>query len=283
MFNIALLREQTRDIDRTLHTLATATGVDEAALRETVNRRRREPSYRPIVLIENATREQLVAFMARQWELPGIIRPGSSDAQISAGRSRRASVRLRGRSHRITVDATGIQGRRVRRRRRTGGRRTGLQPVSDGRRWRSFCRRQQSRPRARRSWYEAAGRRPTAAIDHRRRFAEGGRRWVPLFRIQRRGGRAGSSVGRGALARQPSRLRSEPVRRRDRPCDLVGAEYGQAPSPAESRTAGSLLAGIDVQDRRGDRRARGGRCIAGLPCQLCWRRRRSSAVTFSAI
>ncbi len=73
MFNIALLREQTRDIDRTLHTLATATGVDEAALRETVNRRRREPSYRPIVLIENATREQLVAFLARQWELPGII------------------------------------------------------------------------------------------------------------------------------------------------------------------------------------------------------------------
>jgi penicillin-binding protein 2 len=72
-FNIALLREQTRDIDRTLHILATATGVDEAALRETVNRRRREPSYRPIVLIENATFEQQAAFRARQWELPGII------------------------------------------------------------------------------------------------------------------------------------------------------------------------------------------------------------------
>jgi penicillin-binding protein 2 len=73
-WNIALLREQTRDIDRTLHILATATGVDEALLRETVNRRRREPSYRPIVLIENATFEQLAAFLARQWELPGIIR-----------------------------------------------------------------------------------------------------------------------------------------------------------------------------------------------------------------
>ena len=72
-FNIALLREQTKDIDRTLHILATATGVDEAQLRETVNRRRREPSYRPIVLIENATFEQLVAFRARQWELPGIV------------------------------------------------------------------------------------------------------------------------------------------------------------------------------------------------------------------
>jgi penicillin-binding protein 2 len=73
MHNIALLREQTRDIDKTLHILATATGVDEAALHETVNRKRREPSYRPIVLIENASLEQLVAFMARQWELPGII------------------------------------------------------------------------------------------------------------------------------------------------------------------------------------------------------------------
>ena len=73
MHNIALLREQTRDIDKTLHILATATGVDEAALHETVNRKRREPSYRPIVLIENASFEQYAAFMARQWELPGII------------------------------------------------------------------------------------------------------------------------------------------------------------------------------------------------------------------
>lgn len=72
-YNIALLREQTKDIDRTLAILAAATGVDEAQLRETVNRRRREPSFRPIVLIENATTPQHVAFMARQWELPGIV------------------------------------------------------------------------------------------------------------------------------------------------------------------------------------------------------------------
>ena len=72
--NIALVREQTRDIDRTLRIVAQATGVDEAELRDTVNRRRREPSYRPIVLIENATDEQVVAVAARAWELPGIIR-----------------------------------------------------------------------------------------------------------------------------------------------------------------------------------------------------------------
>jgi penicillin-binding protein 2 len=73
IFNIALVREQTKNLDATLKTLAAATGVDEAQLRETVSRRRREPTYRPIVLIENATPEQYIAVRARQWELPGIV------------------------------------------------------------------------------------------------------------------------------------------------------------------------------------------------------------------
>ena len=73
IFNIALVREQTKNIDATLKLVAAATGVDEALLRETVERRRREPSYRPIVLIENATREQVIAVWARRWEMPGII------------------------------------------------------------------------------------------------------------------------------------------------------------------------------------------------------------------
>ncbi len=73
IFNIALVREQTKNIDETLRALAAATGADEAQLRDTVARRRREPSYRPIVLIENASQEQVVAVWARQWELPGII------------------------------------------------------------------------------------------------------------------------------------------------------------------------------------------------------------------
>ncbi len=73
-YNIALVREQSKDLEGTLHTLALATGADEAAMRETVQRKRREPSYRPIVLIENATPEQVIAFHARKAELPGIIR-----------------------------------------------------------------------------------------------------------------------------------------------------------------------------------------------------------------
>jgi penicillin-binding protein 2 len=71
--NIALVREQTKNVGDVLHTLAEATGVPEAQLQETLNRRRREPTYRPIVLIENATPEQYIAVMARRLELPGII------------------------------------------------------------------------------------------------------------------------------------------------------------------------------------------------------------------
>jgi penicillin-binding protein 2 len=78
-FNIALLREQTKNLEQTLHTLAMATGADEAQLRETVSRRKKDPSYRPIVLISNATLEQVIAVRARKWELPGIeARPGPS-------------------------------------------------------------------------------------------------------------------------------------------------------------------------------------------------------------
>lgn len=71
-FNIALLREQTRNLDQTLRTLAAATGTDLAQLHDSVNRHRLDPPYRPIVLIENATREQVIAVRARRWELPGI-------------------------------------------------------------------------------------------------------------------------------------------------------------------------------------------------------------------
>ncbi len=71
-FNIVLAREQTKDIDQTLQTLAEATGADAAQLKEIVNRKRREPSYRPIILIENATHAQVVAMRARSMELPGV-------------------------------------------------------------------------------------------------------------------------------------------------------------------------------------------------------------------
>jgi penicillin-binding protein 2 len=71
--NIALVREQTKNVGDVLRLVAAATGVPETQLRDTVNRRRREPTYHPIVLIENASREQVIAVWARRLELPGII------------------------------------------------------------------------------------------------------------------------------------------------------------------------------------------------------------------
>jgi penicillin-binding protein 2 len=71
-YNITLDREQSKNVEETLRVLAQATGVPETQLVETFNRRRREPSYRPMVLIENATREQVIAMRARKSSLPGI-------------------------------------------------------------------------------------------------------------------------------------------------------------------------------------------------------------------
>ena len=71
--NIGLIREQTKNIPDVLRQLAAATGADEAELRETVNRHRRDPIYRPIMLLENASRAQVAAMLARRLELPGVF------------------------------------------------------------------------------------------------------------------------------------------------------------------------------------------------------------------
>lgn len=71
-WNIVLLRERVKDLDGTLQRLAEATGMDAAVFHEEVTRRRREPSYRPVVLIANATQAQVAAMSARRLELPGI-------------------------------------------------------------------------------------------------------------------------------------------------------------------------------------------------------------------
>src|SRR5215213_48303 len=67
-FNIAIVREQTKDIGEVLRVLAFATGADEAQLRDAVNRRRKDPIYRPIVLVENASLAQVTAMSARRLE-----------------------------------------------------------------------------------------------------------------------------------------------------------------------------------------------------------------------
>jgi len=72
-YTIALLREQTTHLDESIRTVAAVTGVDEVRLRDAVQRRRREPVFRPLPLIEHATFAQVAAVTARRLELPEIV------------------------------------------------------------------------------------------------------------------------------------------------------------------------------------------------------------------
>jgi penicillin-binding protein 2 len=74
-FSISILREHTRDLDQTIRLLASVTGVAEADVRASVARYRGQPSYRPIVVINDASLAQVSAVLARRLdrELPGIV------------------------------------------------------------------------------------------------------------------------------------------------------------------------------------------------------------------
>lgn len=74
-FSISIVREHTKDLDRTIRVLAAVTGVAEKMVREIVDRQRREPSYRPIVVIPDATLAQVAAVTARRldFELPDVL------------------------------------------------------------------------------------------------------------------------------------------------------------------------------------------------------------------
>ncbi|MEI6245273.1 MAG: penicillin-binding protein 2 [Acidobacteriota bacterium] len=74
-FTIALVREQSTDLSGAVRRLAEATGVEEARIAEIVAnaKRRRDPLYRPIPIIEHATIAQVAAVTARQMDLPEVI------------------------------------------------------------------------------------------------------------------------------------------------------------------------------------------------------------------
>jgi penicillin-binding protein 2 len=74
-FNISILREHSKDLNRTIELLATVTRVPVEEIREIVARHRHEPSYRPIVVIHDATLAQVAAVSARrlEFELPDVI------------------------------------------------------------------------------------------------------------------------------------------------------------------------------------------------------------------
>jgi penicillin-binding protein 2 len=74
-FGISIVREHTRDLDRTIRLLAEVLGIEEPRIRETVERHRREPSYRPIPIVQDATLAQVAAVTARRLdsELPDVV------------------------------------------------------------------------------------------------------------------------------------------------------------------------------------------------------------------
>src|SRR5205814_2160579 len=73
-YSISIVREHTKDLNRTIRMLAAVVGLDEPAVRTIVDRHRREPTYRPIVVVQDATLAQVVAVKARRldFELPDV-------------------------------------------------------------------------------------------------------------------------------------------------------------------------------------------------------------------
>jgi penicillin-binding protein 2 len=74
-FNVSIVREHTKDLERTIRLLSAVAGMDEARVRQIVDRHRGEPSYRPIVVIEDASLAQVAAITARRldFELPDVL------------------------------------------------------------------------------------------------------------------------------------------------------------------------------------------------------------------
>src|SRR5947208_2285339 len=65
-YSISIVREHTKDLNRTIRLLAAVLGVDETRVRDVVDRHRREPTYRPLTIVQDATLAQVAAVTARR-------------------------------------------------------------------------------------------------------------------------------------------------------------------------------------------------------------------------
>ena len=74
-FTISIVREHTQDLDRTIQMLSAVAGLDPGSVRAIVARHRSEPSYRPIVVVDDASLAQVAAITARrlEFELPDVV------------------------------------------------------------------------------------------------------------------------------------------------------------------------------------------------------------------
>jgi penicillin-binding protein 2 len=67
------MREHSKDLNRTIRMLAAVLGYEESAVREIVNRHKKEPTYRPITIVPDASIAQVSAVRARRLELPDVL------------------------------------------------------------------------------------------------------------------------------------------------------------------------------------------------------------------
>ena len=72
---VSIVREHTKDLDRTINLVSEIAGLDVEEVRQIVERHKGEPSYRPIVILEDASLAQVAALSARRldFELPEIV------------------------------------------------------------------------------------------------------------------------------------------------------------------------------------------------------------------
>ena len=71
-FSVSIVREHSQDMNRAIRLVAAVLGVDESGVRAIVERHRREPSYKPITILQDATQAQVAAVLARRLELPEV-------------------------------------------------------------------------------------------------------------------------------------------------------------------------------------------------------------------
>jgi hypothetical protein len=71
-YSIYIVREHTKDLTGTIQALAQVLGLDEGSVRAIVDRHRREPTYRPITIVPDASLAQVAAVVARRLDLPDV-------------------------------------------------------------------------------------------------------------------------------------------------------------------------------------------------------------------
>jgi penicillin-binding protein 2 len=71
--NISLVREHKTTLDQSIGLLAEITGVKESVIRDILDRNRKVPAYRPVVIIQDASLSQISAVTARRHELPDVV------------------------------------------------------------------------------------------------------------------------------------------------------------------------------------------------------------------